>query len=76
MSAMAELEDEFHLLVAALEAEGHSLAAKLRDWFRRVTYKTPDAVDDVEPEAGQTDAPAAKTVQSEQTTPAKTEEPK
>ena len=68
MSAMAELEDEFHLLVAALEAEGHSLAAKLRDWFRRVTYKMPGDVGDVESDAGQPATPAAETAQPVPTT--------
>lgn len=41
MSAMAELDAEFHQMLAMLEGEGHAVAARLRNWYHRVTYKTP-----------------------------------
>lgn len=45
MSAMAELDAEFHQMLAMLEGEGHALAARFRAWYHRLTYKTIKAPD-------------------------------
>lgn len=75
MSAIAELDHEFHTLLAALEAEGHTLAAKFRDWYHRVTHKSAAYTGDVETGAGEpAQAPAA--APSPESTPDTTEEPR